>query len=131
MSRSWSPELDESLSADQRRIAVHDDHIIRILLQGSPRAQDGVAGPEPLQLHEDARVGHELPHLICDVVPLRPDHDRDLGCSDRRHCRNDMADQRAIGDFVQDLRLVGPHPCALARRQYDGEAASGGVRCGR
>jgi hypothetical protein len=36
-----------------------------------------------------------------------------------------MSDHGTVGDPMEDLGLAGFHPSALARRQYDGEAASG------
>ena len=107
-------QLAQRLAAQQRHVAVADDHGAG---DGADRLQHHphrVAGAELLVLHHDVSLGRGGQGSRGDLLPRVPDdHDQPLrGQLLRRGQR--VPEQRPAAQRVQDLGGAGLHPGALA-----------------
>ncbi len=109
----------ERLAPQQRMIAVRHDHgpVQRTgLLQRHPHRVPGTA---LVLLHHGLGVGRVLRQVLDDLLaPVPDDDDKALRLQPPRGGEH-MPEHAAPAQLVQDLRLTGLHPGALARGEND------------
>ena len=114
----------DRLRAQQRRVAIENDHRTGETGEGILRRLDRVGGATLLALHEDRKAGIEPAGDARNLVHAGSHDHADLfdgcGLGGREH----MDEQRRPGERVHHLRRVGLHPGALAGGKDDGENRS-------
>ena len=114
----------QRLRADQRRIAVDHQNIVRALFDRGARAQYRMGGAAPLGLNEGLRLGQHPLRFVGDCIRVGADHDRrhfGTGAADRRQ---HMRQHRTPGHLMQHLRPRRAHAGAFASGENDCQTRS-------
>jgi hypothetical protein len=106
----------QRLLAQQRHVAVEDEHVAGEAAQRGLGLLHGVAGAVLLRLHDEPRAAREL---LLHLLPVAADdHHQVLGLQGLGRADR-PAEQRPAAELVEDLRATGVHPRALPGRQDD------------
>jgi hypothetical protein len=119
-----SPQPQESLGLDKRRICEGHENIVIAFFDRLARRKHGMRGSKTLRLHKNIGCGNSLLDLSRNVIALWADDDRDFLGFGRLQTAEHMRQHRPAAQTVQHLRPRRFHPRALARRKYDGKAAA-------
>ena len=112
-------------ASNERNVGVGDQNVVVAAGDRLARRQNRVSGAAPLELNEDLRLRRGLQRFGGDVVPIRPDDDRDVVRFRFANRREHVGEHRPAGDLMQHLRPSRAHARALAGGEDDGEAAAG------
>lgn len=93
----------------QRRVGEHHQNIAGAAFDRLARRQHRMRGAEAFALLENLRLRSDLARFRRDIVTTGPHHNGDLGAAGCARRRQDMGDQTAAADAVQDLRRRGSH----------------------
>jgi hypothetical protein len=105
---------------DQRVVAVQDQEIVDIRRNRVLRGERRVRGAEAFRLHRRrVRLGH-----FADVVHIRADDDADIVYAGVPQCRQYVAQHRASGQRMHDLRHRRLHAGAMTCGEDDGGGAA-------
>ena len=118
------PHPLQGVSRNQRRIAEHDQQIVRAARDRFPGRKNRMRGAKPFALHECRCVRPRASNFIRDGLMVGPDHDGQRCVRAIRSGAKHMGQQRLTGHRMQDFRRRGAHARALAGREHDGEAGS-------
>ena len=106
MQRRTQPR--QRLGPDQWRVAIDNENVIGRLLQRRLCRQHRIRGATPFVLGDDLGLGEDALGLGPDLVIARlagSDHDRRPGHAGFGDRGEDMGQERAAGDLMQDLCL--------------------------
>ena len=128
---SGSRSLASVSVLDQRRIRVDHDHVVILVRQRFPRAENRMS---PCRAVPSARRSRPPPRAFAvsfaTLSPSGPTTTAMPSRSSRCHGGQHMPEHRAVRDLMKNFRPVGLHPGAFSGCQHDGQTCTRG-RFGR